>query len=47
MGEIYHAVLAKMRADGYKVFHKRYRISSARKLAILSKRLLSRGPAAC
>ena len=46
MGEIYHAVLAKMRADGYKVFHKRYRISGARKLAILSKRLLSRGPAA-
>jgi phytoene synthase len=47
MGEIYHAVLAKMRADGYKVFHKRYRISGARKLAILSKRLLSRGPTAC
>jgi phytoene synthase len=46
MGEIYHSVLAKMRADGYKVFHKRYRISGARKLAILSKRLLSRGPAA-
>jgi len=46
MGEIYHAVLAKMRADGYKVFHKRYRISGARKLAILSKRLLSRGPTA-
>lgn len=46
MGEIYHAVLAKMRADGYKVFNKRYRISGARKLAILSKRLLSRGPAA-
>jgi phytoene synthase len=47
MGEIYHAVLAKMRADSYKVFHKRYRISGARKLAILSKRLLSRGPTAC
>jgi phytoene synthase len=47
MGEIYHAVLAKMRADGYKVFNKRYRISGARKLAILSKRLLSRGPTAC
>jgi phytoene synthase len=47
MGEIYHAVLAKMRADGFKVFDKRYRISGARKLAILSKRLLSRGPAPC
>ena len=47
MGEIYHAVLAKMRADGFKVFDKRYRISTARKLAILSKRLLTRGPAPC
>jgi phytoene synthase len=47
MGEIYHAVLAKMRADGFKVFDKRYRISGARKLAILSKRLLSRAHAAC
>jgi phytoene synthase len=43
MGETYRALLKKMRADRFKVFEKRYRISKARKLAILSKHLIARG----
>jgi phytoene synthase len=42
MGEIYHALLDKMRADRFRVFEKRYRISRARKLTILSKHLIAR-----
>lgn len=42
MEEIYHLLLVKMRDDGFKVFKKRYRISKARKLAILSKHLIAR-----
>lgn len=42
MGEIYHLLLEKMRADRFRVFEKRYRISKARKLAILSKHLIAR-----
>ena len=42
MGEIYHLLLGKMRADHFQVFEKRYRISKARKLAILSKHLIAR-----
>ena len=42
MGEIYHLLLGKMRADRFHVFEKRYRISKARKLAILSKHLIAR-----
>ncbi len=42
MGEIYQVLLGKMRGDGFLVFEKRYRISKARKLAILSKHLIAR-----
>ncbi len=42
MGEIYHLLLGKMRDDRFKVFEKRYRITKARKLAILSKHLIAR-----
>lgn len=42
MGETYRALLNKMRADRFKVFEKRYSISKARKLAILSKHLIAR-----
>lgn len=41
MGAIYQAVLDKMRADRFRVFEKRYRISKLRKLAILSKHLIA------
>lgn len=41
MGEIYQLLLARMRRDGFRVFEKRYRISSVRKLAILSKHLIA------
>lgn len=41
MADIYQAILAKMRADGFRVFEKRYRISGVRKLAILSKHLIA------
>jgi phytoene synthase len=41
MADIYQAILAKMRADGFRVFEKRYRIGAARKLAILSKHLIA------
>lgn len=43
MGEIYRTVLKKMRDDHFRVFTKRYSISKARKLAILSKHLIARG----
>ena len=42
MGEIYHLLLEKMRDDRFRVFGHRYRISKARKLAILSKHLIAR-----
>ena len=41
MATIYQAILGKMRSDGFRVFEKRYRISTARKLAILSKHLIA------
>lgn len=41
MADIYRKILEKMRADGFRVFEKRYRISAARKLAILSKHLIA------
>lgn len=42
MGEIYHLLLEKMRDDRFRVFGKRYCVSKARKLAILSKHLIAR-----
>ncbi len=42
MGEIYHLLLGKMRTDRFQVFEQRYRITKARKLAILSKHLIAR-----
>jgi phytoene synthase len=42
MGETYHLLLEKMRADHFQVFTKRYSISKPRKLAILSKHLIAR-----
>ncbi len=42
MAEIYQRLLDRMRADRFRVFEKRYRISKARKLAILSKHLIAR-----
>ncbi len=42
MAEIYHLLLGKMRAGGFRVFEKRYRISKPRKLGILSKHLIAR-----
>lgn len=41
MAEIYQTLLHNMRADGFRVFEKRYRMSHARKLAILSKHLIA------
>ena len=41
MAEIYHRLLNHMRRDGFRVFEKRYRISTIRKLAILSKHLIA------
>lgn len=41
MAEIYQHLLYSMRADGFHVFEKRYRISKVRKLAILGRHLLS------
>ena len=43
MAEIYHLLLEKMRADHFHVFEKRYSVSKARKLAILSRHLIARG----
>ena len=42
MGEIYQDLLRTMRADGFRVFEKRYRLTRLRKLAILSKHLIAR-----
>lgn len=42
MGEIYQALLHKMRHDQFRVFEKHYRISKVHKLAILSKHLIAR-----
>ncbi len=42
MGEIYHHLLGEMRKGGFRVLEKkRYRVSTARKLAILSKHLVA------
>ncbi len=41
MAEIYQQLLETMRADRFRVFEKRYRISRFRKLAILSKHLIA------
>ena len=41
MGEIYQQLLARMRRDGFRVYEKRYRIPHGRKLAILTKHLIS------
>jgi phytoene synthase len=41
MGGIYHHLLDQMRQDGFRVFQKRYSVSKARKLAILSKHLIA------
>jgi phytoene synthase len=43
MAEIYHLLLVKMREDRFHVFEKRYQVSKARKLAILSRHLIMRG----
>lgn len=42
MGEIYHLLLDRMRADRFRVFEKRYRVSKPRKLLILLKHLVAR-----
>ncbi|MBK1883493.1 phytoene/squalene synthase family protein [Luteolibacter pohnpeiensis] len=42
MGDIYRTLLKKMRDDGFRVFDKRYELSKARKLALLSKQLVAR-----
>jgi len=42
MAEIYHVLLIKMREGKFRVFDQRYRVSQARKLAILSKHLIAR-----
>ena len=41
MGEIYQHLLRRMRAEGFRVFDKRYRVSKPRKLAILLKHLIA------
>lgn len=41
MRKIYHALLKKMKADGFRVFDKRYRLSKAKKTAILLSTLMS------
>jgi 15-cis-phytoene synthase len=41
MGEIYHRLLQKMRKDRFQVFQKRYQVSKARKLAIMTKHLIA------
>lgn len=41
MAEIYQTLLRQMRADGFRVLEKRYRLSKTRKLAILSKHLIA------
>lgn len=46
MRSIYQSLLEKMKRDGFKVFHQRYSLSKARKMAIFSKHLLRLGPSA-
>lgn len=41
MRKIYHTLLQKMKSDGFRVFDKRYRLSKARKTAILLSTLVS------
>ena len=41
MGEIYQVLLGRMQADSFRVFDRRYRVSKARKLAILSRHLFA------
>lgn len=41
MAEIYQVLLHQMQSGGFHVFEKRYSVSSARKLAILSKHLIA------
>ena len=43
MREIYHALLGKMRKDGFRVHDQRYSLSKARKMTIFSKHLMMRG----
>lgn len=40
MREIYQTVLEQMQADGFRVFEKRYSLSSLRKMAILAKHMI-------
>lgn len=40
MRDIYHSVLQQMRANGFKVFQKRYSLSNFRKMAILAKHMV-------
>lgn len=40
MRDIYHTVLQQMRADGFKVYEKRYSLSNFRKMAILAKHMV-------
>jgi phytoene synthase len=42
MAETYRTLLQRMKADGFRVFDRRYSLSKARKLAILSKNLIAR-----
>ena len=41
MAEVYRTLLRDMRADRFRVFEKRYRLSKPRKLAILAKHLIA------
>ncbi len=42
MADTYRTLLQRMKADGFRVFDRRYSLSKARKLAILSKHLIAR-----
>ena len=42
MAETYRTLLQRMKADGFRVFDRRYSLSKARKFAILSKHLIAR-----
>lgn len=44
MAEVYRRLLGKMRADGFRVFDRRYSVSKMRKLAILVKFLIAASP---
>lgn len=41
MAEVYRTLLKRMRADGFRVFDRRYRLSKARKFLILLKHLIA------